>query len=108
MHLLASLAKLIRDSKYTRLVLENDITDYIAQCQKCKAQRHMKYPMSLQLTGHDQRKEFTAELFQKICKLLEIDKLLSTAHYYESIGESENSHKHINNYLQVKCGENGK
>lgn len=51
--------------------------------------------------------EFTAQLFTETCKLLEIEKLLSTPYHHESIGALENSHKQLGQYLKIKTLEKG-
>lgn len=46
----------------------------------------------------DRGTEFMSELFTKICELLKISKLNSTAYHHQSIGALENSHKSLGNF----------
>lgn len=51
----------------------------------------------------DRGSEFMSSTFTEICKLLEIEKLCSTAYHHESIGSLENAHKHLGSYLRTQC-----
>lgn len=51
----------------------------------------------------DRGTEFMSNLFVDICKLLEIDKLNSTAYHHQTIGSLENSHKSLGNFLRIYC-----
>lgn len=53
----------------------------------------------------DQGTEFLNQVFQKICKLLKIEQLQSTAYHHESIGALENSHKVLGAYLRSYVSE---
>ena len=50
----------------------------------------------------DRGTEFMSELFTKLCKLLQIEKLNSTAFHHQTIGSLENSHKSLGNYLRIQ------
>lgn len=50
----------------------------------------------------DRGKEFLSEIFQEVCKLLNIKQLNSTAHHHESIGALEVTHKHLNAFLRIQ------
>lgn len=39
----------------------------------------------------------------EVCKLLEINKLTSTAYHHQSIGSLENAHKHLSAFLRTYC-----
>ena len=54
----------------------------------------------------DRGKEFMSELFNNICKMLQIKKLNSTAYHHQSIGSLENSHKVLGNFLRIYCNNN--
>lgn len=54
----------------------------------------------------DRGTEFMSELFTNIAKILEIQKLNSTAYHHQSFGALENSHKALGTYLRMQC--NGK
>uniref|UniRef100_A0AAG5D2B9 RNA-directed DNA polymerase n=1 Tax=Anopheles atroparvus TaxID=41427 RepID=A0AAG5D2B9_ANOAO len=47
----------------------------------------------------DRGTEFLSELFSEVCKLLQIQKIHSTAYHHETIGSLENSHKQLGNFL---------
>ena len=50
----------------------------------------------------DLGKEFVSELFDKVCKLLEIDRRTSAPYHHETIGALENSHKHLGSFLKIQ------
>ena len=50
----------------------------------------------------DRGTEFMSTLFVKICKLLEVEKLNSTAYHHQTIGALENSHKVLGNFLRIQ------
>lgn len=50
----------------------------------------------------DRGKEFLSEIFQKVCTLLNIEQLNSTAYYHQSIGALEVTHKHLNAFLRIQ------
>ena len=50
----------------------------------------------------DRGTEFMSTLFQDICKLLQVEKLNSTAYHHETIGALENSHKSLGNFLRIQ------
>lgn len=49
----------------------------------------------------DRGSEFMSDLFIKICELLKISKLNSTAYHHQPIGALENSHKSLGNFLRI-------
>lgn len=49
----------------------------------------------------DRGSEFMSDLFIKICELLKISKLNSTAYHHQSNGALENSHKSLGNFLRI-------
>lgn len=51
--------------------------------------------------------EFMSETFTKVCQLLNINKLNSTAYHHESIGALENSHKHLGAFLRIQLNAHG-
>lgn len=51
----------------------------------------------------DRGTEFVSSVMEQVCKLLEIDKLTSTAYHHESIGALENSHKNLGSFLRIQC-----
>lgn len=53
----------------------------------------------------DRGTEFMSELFTSIAKLLNIEKLNSTAYHHQSIGALENSHKALGNFLRIYCND---
>lgn len=53
----------------------------------------------------DQGKEFVSDLFKKVAQLLEIETEVSTPYHHESIGALENSHKQLNNFLQIQTNK---
>lgn len=56
----------------------------------------------------DQGTEFLASIFQEICKLLQINKLNSTAYHHQTLGSLENSHKSLGAYLRMQiCKHQG-
>lgn len=50
----------------------------------------------------DRGKEFLSEVFQEVCKLLDIKQLNSTAYHHQSIGALEVTHKHLNAFLRIQ------
>ncbi|CAK1593922.1 unnamed protein product [Parnassius mnemosyne] len=51
----------------------------------------------------DRGSEFISSTMTEICKLLQIEKINSTAYHHESIGALENSHKHLGSFLRIVC-----
>lgn len=49
----------------------------------------------------DRGTEFMSDLFKRICELLKIKKLNSTAYHHQTIGALENSHKTLGNFLRI-------
>lgn len=49
----------------------------------------------------DRGTEFMSDLFKKICELLQINKLNSTAYHHQTVGALENSHKTLGNFLRI-------
>lgn len=47
--------------------------------------------------------EFISETMEEVCKLLNIEKLNSTAYHHQSIGSLENAHKHLGSFLRIQC-----
>lgn len=56
--------------------------------------------------GTDRGTEFMSSTMTEVCKLLEIEKINSTAYHHESIGALENTHKALRNFLRIQCEEN--
>lgn len=54
----------------------------------------------------DRGSEFMSSVMIEVCKLLEIEKLHSTAYHHQSLGALENSHKSLRNFLRIQCDEN--
>lgn len=52
----------------------------------------------------DRGTEFMSALFVKICNLLKVEKLNSTAYHHQTIGALENSHKVLGNFLRIQTG----
>lgn len=50
----------------------------------------------------DRGTEFMSTLFGKICDLLQVGKLNSTAYHHQTIGALENSHKVLGNFLRIQ------
>ena len=50
----------------------------------------------------DSGTEFMSTVFEKICKLLQVKKLNSTAYHHQTIGALENSHKVLGNFLRIQ------
>lgn len=51
----------------------------------------------------DRGTEFMSSTMNEVCKLLNINKLNSTAYHHQSIGSLENSHKNLASYLRIQC-----
>lgn len=51
----------------------------------------------------DRGSEFISATMEQVCKLLEIEKLCSTAYHHQSIGALENTHKHLGAFLRIQC-----
>lgn len=51
----------------------------------------------------DRGSEFISSTMEQVCKILEINKLSSTAYHHESIGSLENNHKHLGAFLRTQC-----
>lgn len=51
----------------------------------------------------DRGTEFMSELFTSVAKLLNIEKLNSTAYHHQAIGSLENTHKCLGNFLRTQC-----
>lgn len=51
----------------------------------------------------DRGTEFVSATMEQVCKLLQIEKLTSTAYHHQSIGALENSHKNLNTFLRIQC-----
>lgn len=49
----------------------------------------------------DRGTEFTAELFNEMCKALGMTKIQSTAFHHESLGLTEVSHKHLGSFIRI-------
>ena len=64
----------------------------------------LKYGIPDQICS-DQGKEFMSEIFTKICKLLKIKQLSSTAYHHETLGALENSHKILGSYLRIYAND---
>lgn len=58
------------------------------------------------IIASDRGKEFISTTMEEVCKLLEIEKLSSTAYHHQSIGSLENNHKHLKSFLRIQCSEN--
>lgn len=54
----------------------------------------------------DRGTEFVSSTMNEVCKLLNIDKQMSTAYHHQSLGALENSHKSLRNFLRIQCDEN--
>lgn len=50
----------------------------------------------------DRGKEFLSEVFQEVCKMLNINQLNSTAYHHQSIGALEVTHKNLNAFLRIQ------
>lgn len=50
----------------------------------------------------DRGTEFMSSVFIKVCELLNIEKLNSTAYHHETIGALVNSHKVLGNFLRIQ------
>lgn len=50
----------------------------------------------------DRGKEFLSEIFQEVCKLLNIKQLNSTAYHHQSLGALEVTHKNLNAFLRIQ------
>lgn len=55
----------------------------------------------------DRGSEFISSTMVEVCKLLKIQKLMSTAYHHQSIGSLENAHKHLGAFLRTYSGNNG-
>lgn len=53
----------------------------------------------------DQGTNFMSEIFKRVCKLLKIEKMNTTAYHPESNGAIERTHKTLINYLRCFCHE---
>jgi hypothetical protein len=51
----------------------------------------------------DQGTNFMSEVFKRICKLLKIEKICTTAYHPQSNGALERTHKTLTNYLRCFC-----
>lgn len=54
----------------------------------------------------DKGTEFTSSIMSEVCKLLNIEKIHSTAYHHETLGGIENTHKHLGAYLRIQCENN--
>lgn len=59
----------------------------------------LKYGMPLKIAS-DQGTEFINDVLKRLCNLLKIEQMHSTAYHHESIGALENSHKVLGAYLR--------
>lgn len=51
----------------------------------------------------DRGTEFMSETMTEVCKLLQIEKVSSTAYHHQSLGALENTHKHLAAFLRTQC-----
>lgn len=51
----------------------------------------------------DRGTEFISQVMKQVCRLLEIEKLQSTAYHHQSIGSLEIAHKHLGAFLRTYC-----
>lgn len=51
----------------------------------------------------DRGTEFISDTMEQVCKLLNIEKLSSTAYHHQTIGSLENAHKHLGSFLRIQC-----
>lgn len=61
----------------------------------------LNYGVPMQILT-DRGTEFMSSVFIKVCELLNIEKLNSTAYHHETIGALENSHKVLGNFLRIQ------
>ncbi|KAG7302874.1 hypothetical protein JYU34_012858 [Plutella xylostella] len=54
----------------------------------------------------DRGTEFTSSVMVETCRLLGIEKHISTAYHHETLGAIENTHKHLGAYLRIQCENN--
>lgn len=57
------------------------------------------------IIASDRGTEFISSTMEEVCKLLQIEKIHSTAYHHESIGALENTHKHLAAFLRIQCDE---
>jgi transposase InsO family protein len=50
----------------------------------------------------DRGTEFMGDIFKQVCKILNVNKINSTAYHRQSIGSLENSHKSLGAYLRIQ------
>lgn len=55
------------------------------------------------IVATDRGSEFMSETMTQVCKLLQIEKVNSTAYHHQSIGALENTHKHLAAFLRTQC-----
>lgn len=58
------------------------------------------------IIASDRGSEFVSSTMEQVCKLLQIEKLTSTAYHHQSIGALENTHKHLGSFLRIQCSQN--
>ena len=56
----------------------------------------------------DRGKEFMADLMTEICKMIGIEKLNSTAFHHQTLGQVENRHKNLGEFLRIYCSDKQK
>lgn len=104
------------DYKYI-LTLQCDLSKYVeAYCIENKEaqtvakvfveQFILRYGIPREVIS-DQGLEFLANIFQDTCKLLQIDKLQSTAYHHETLGAIENTHKNLGSFLRIQIATHG-
>ena len=54
----------------------------------------------------DRGAEFMSSTMEEVCKLLNIEKISSTAYHHQSVGSLENSHKNLGAFLRIQCQNN--
>ncbi|KAH9639409.1 hypothetical protein HF086_002098 [Spodoptera exigua] len=57
-----------------------------------------------QTIATDRGTEFISATMEQVCKILNIEKLSSTAYHHQSIGALENAHKTLGAFLRIQCG----
>lgn len=53
----------------------------------------------------DRGTEYISAVMEEVCRLLGIQKLVSTAYHHESIGSLENTHKNLGAFLRIQCND---
>lgn len=56
-----------------------------------------------EIIATDRGAEFVSATMEQVCKLLDIEKLSSTAYHHQSIGALENAHKTMGAFLRIQC-----